>query len=116
MVHKICNIKDIEALPSMDEQMKDLIYHYVKVLSTEYGEDRNIDGDGGFVLYVPSQADQAEIKACFDYTRYTPEYVDLYGHICSSMYLLDNDYCVTVLTMLENTPNEILNELDYKGE
>ena len=112
MVHKICNVRDMEALPPMDDQIRDLIYHYAKVLSTEYGDDRDIDGDGGFILYVTPQADPAEIKTCFDYTRYTPEYVDLFGQICSAMYLLDNDYCVTLLIAMEDTPVEILSELD----
>lgn len=116
MVYKICNIKDVDSLPPMNEKIRDLIYHYAKSLSMAYGEDRDTDSDGGFILYVAPHTNQEEIKACFDYTRYTPEYVDLYGQICSTMYLLNNDYCVTLLTILENTPNEILSELDYKGE
>ena len=117
MVYKIGNIKDFEALPPMDEKIKELLYHYSKVLSTEYGEERDIDrSDGGYILYVTPHTAVEEIKVYFDYTRYKAECVERYGEVCSSMYLLNNDYCVTIVTMLENTPVEILNELDYKGE
>ena len=117
MVYKIGNIKDLEALPPMDEGTKELLYHYAKVLSTEYGKERDIDrSDGGYILYVTSNATNEDVKAYFDYTRHRVECVERYGDICSAMYLLNNDFCVTILTMLENTPVEILSELDYKGE
>ena len=116
MVYRICNIKDIDGLPPMDEQAKDLISYYAKALSLHYGEDRDIESDGGYILYAPTDATNEEIKTYFDYTCHTPECVDLYGQICSYMFLLNNDYVVTILTRVERTPVEILKELDYKGD
>ena len=112
MVYKIGNLKDMEVLPPTDEQTSQLIYRYAKRLSTEYGEDRNIDSDGGYILYATPKSNAEEIKAYFDYSRHIAEYVELCGDICSATYLLNNDYVVTVLTRLEDTPVEIANELD----
>ena len=116
MVYRICNMKDIECLPPMDAQTKDLISYHAKILSLQYGENRNIESDGGYILYAPSEATNEEIKTYFDYTCHAPEYVDLYGQICISMFLLNNDYVITILTRVDCTPVEILRELDYKGE
>lgn len=112
MVYRIGNIKDMGALPPMEEQTKELIYHYVRSLSMEYGEDRDVEYDGGYILYAELHTSIEEIKTCFDFTRYTAECVELHGDVCSAMYILNNDYVVTLLTRIEDTPIEIIKELD----
>ena len=112
MIYRVGNIKEIESLPPMDERTKGLIYHYARILSTEYGEDRDVEREGGYILYVEPYTTSEEIKGCFDYTCHTVECVELYGDICSAIYILNNDYVVTLLTRIEDTPLEIIKELD----
>ena len=113
MVYKIGNIKDLEALPPMDKCTKELLYHYAKILSSEYGEERDIDhSDGGYILYATSNATDEDIKAYFDYTRHRAECVERYGEVYSAMYLLNNEYVVTIVARIADMPLEILKELD----
>ena len=111
MVYKIGNTKDFEALPPMDDNIKAILYRYARVLSVEYGEERDTDSDdGGYLLWVVPHTPFEDVKAYFDYSKHTAECVERHGDICSAMYLLNNDYVITVLARIEDTPVEILKE------
>ena len=45
MVYKIGNIADLEELPQLEDTALELLYHYARVLTVEYGENRNIEED-----------------------------------------------------------------------
>lgn len=108
MVYKIGNIKDLESLPSMDDVTTTTLYEYAKVLTYEYGEDRDIDhSDGGYILYATEGTPAEDIKEYFDYTQNTIEYVNRSGHICSAMYLLTNDFAVVIVLSIADAPKEI---------
>ena len=108
MVYKLCNICDMASLPSMSQNAWNNIFEFVKVLTFEYGSDRNIDhDDGGYVLYCPEGTSCEEIKDYFDYSKNTVEYVNRSGDICCAMYLLNNDYAVTIIISTADAPNEI---------
>ena len=108
MVYKIQNAKDLKALPLMEEKIKELICYYAEGLSNQTDDTE----DSGFILYVTSNTPHREIKALFDYTKHTLEYAELYDNICSATYLLNNSFVVTLLTNIEDTPIEILKELN----
>ena len=112
MVYKIGNINDLVALPPMEAGTMELLYHYAKVLSTEYGEQRDINSDGGYVLYATPYTTTEEIKAYFDYARCKAECVEQYGNLCTAMYLLNNEYAVIIVARTDDMPIEILKELD----
>ena len=66
MVYKIGNVADLDMIPLIDDTALELLLHYARVLTIEYGENRNIDeDDGGFLIYAPSGTPTEEIKACF---------------------------------------------------
>jgi len=112
MVYKIGNIKDLEALPPMDESIKAILYRYTRVLSIEYGEKRDTDyDDGGYILFVTPHTPCEDIKAYFDYSKHTVECVEKYGDICSAMYLLNNEYMVIIICAAD-IPAEIAKEID----
>lgn len=108
MVYKIGNMKDLARLPITDENtMKNLI-EFTKVLSQEYGEDRDIDhDDGGYVLYAPKGTDCEEFKEYFDYSKNEIECVNRCGDICCAMYLLTNEYAVVIVMSISDAPMEI---------
>lgn len=113
MVYKIGNIKDLEVLPPMDESVKAILYRYARVLSEEYGEERDVDrDDGGYILYVAPHTPCENIKTYFDYAKHTAECVELHGEVCSAMYLRNNEYMVVIVMWAVDMPTEIAKEID----
>lgn len=113
MVYKIGNVSDLESIPITDSFAYDLLYHYVRVLTYEYGEERNIDtDDGGFMLYAPPGTNTEDIKDCFDYTKHIVESVDRFGSLISAMYILHNEFAVTLIMSAEDAPIELTKEIN----
>ena len=113
MVYKISNVSDLEGIPITDSFTYDLLYHYAKVLTYEYGEERNVDtDDGGYVLYCPPNTKAEDIKAYFDYTKHTLESADRYGSLIAAMYILHNEFAVTIIMSSDDAPIEIIKEIN----
>lgn len=113
MVYKLGNVSDLDTLPSVDNVTWKNLYELTSVLTNEYGRDRNIDNDdGGFVLYAtPGTADE-DIKACFDYTKHTVEYVNRDHDICCSFYTINNEFTVVIVMSIADAPCEITNAFE----
>ena len=115
MVYKIGNIADLSKIDSADEDAISILSYYATALSTNYGEDRNIDDDdGGYILYCPQGTTNAEIKACFDYSKYSLELLEVITSLCAAHYVLNNDYVVTIILSADDLPEEMIN--DIKGD
>ena len=113
MVYKFVNISDVASIPFAHEKACEICTQYARVLTAEYGEDRNIDtSDGGYILYATPGTSNEEIKAYFDHSKYTVEYVDVFGEVCSALYLLSNDYGVVIVISVADAPMEIKKEMD----
>ena len=113
MVYKMGNIADVESVPFEDERSREICTQYASILTAEYGQDRNIDtDDGGFILYATPGTSPEEIKAYFDYTKHTVEYVDVFRAVCSALYLLSNDYGVVIVMSIADVPEEIKKEMN----
>lgn len=112
MVYKIGTIADMDSIAFENDNIKQTVYHYVSILTYEYGADRNIEtDDGGYVLYATMGTTAEEIKAFFDYTANLVEFVDVKDGVCSALYILSSDYGVVIITSLADTPPEILKEI-----
>lgn len=115
MVYKIGNIADLSKVDSADEEAISILSYYAAALSTNYGEDRNIDDDdGGYILYCPKGTTNAEIKAYFDYTKYSLELLDVITSLCAAHYVLNNDYVVTIILSADDIPEEMIKNI--KGD
>ena len=113
MVYKFGNIADVSSLPFAHEKAREICTQYAMILTTEYGENRNINtSDGGYILYATPGTSVEEIKAYFDYSKYTLEYVDVFEEVCSALYLLSNDYGVVIIMSVADAPTEIKKEMD----
>ena len=109
MIYKIGNVSDLDIIPLIDDTALELLYHYARVLSTEYGESRNLDeDDGGYVLYCPPGTRTEEIKDYFDYTKHCVESVDRLGNLLAATYILHNEFAVTIILSAEDAPTEII--------
>ena len=117
MVYKLGNVTDLESLPPMDEVTYGTLFEFTSVLTNEYGADRNIDqDDGGFVLYATPGTDAEEVKAMFDYSAHTIEYVNrtlqAEPPICSALYILNNDFTVVIVMSISDSPKEITDNFE----
>ena len=113
MVYKIGNVSDLDMIPLIDDTALELLLHYARVLTYEYGEKRNVnDSDGGFVLYAPPGTNTEDIKAYFDYTKHTLESADRFGSLISAMYILHNEFVITIIMSADDAPIEIINEIN----
>lgn len=113
MVYKFGNIADVDNIPFEHERAREICTQYASILTAEYGEDRNIDtADGGYILYATPGTRPAEIKAYFDYSKYTLEYVDVFEEVCSALYIISNDYAIVVVMEIADIPLEIKKEMD----
>ena len=110
MVYKIGNITDLATIPITDGKTFELLYHYARVLTSVYGQERNVnEDDGGFILYAPPGTKAEEIKDYFDYTKHTVESVDRYGQLYSAMFILSNEFVVTIVA---DIPSQFINEIN----
>lgn len=113
MVYKIGNISDLSTIPISDRETFELLYHYTRVLTDEYGQERNVDiDDGGFILYCPPNTKVEDIKAFFDFTKHTVESVDRYGELVVAMWILNNEFIITMIMSVNSVPIELINEIN----
>ena len=113
MIYKIGNISDLESIPISDRETFELLYHYARVLTDEYGQDRNIDkDDGGYILYCSPDTKVEDIKAFFDFTKHTVESVDRYGELVVAMWILNNEFIITMIMSANSVPIELINEIN----
>ena len=117
MVYKIGNVSDLARIPISSDKAKEILYHFARVLTTEYGEDRNIDtDDGGYIIYALPGTDVKEIKDRFDYTQNILEYGEAFEDVCYAVYILAQDYGVVIVMSTADMSDEILKEINNKGE
>ena len=107
MVYKIVNNKDLQSLPAIPASARKALQHYVSILSDEYGEERNPDYEGGYVLYATPHSTANEIKTVFDFTQNIVEYVNVTDDVCSAVYIISADYGVVIVMHLSDAPQEI---------
>ena len=107
MIYKIGTIADLDSLPLLDGTALELLSHHASVLTTEYGENRNVDeDDGGFVLYATPSTNAEDIKAYFDFSKHSLECVTTYGSLCEAVYLPNNDFVVVIIMSIADAPTE----------
>lgn len=117
MVYKLANISDLASLPPVDKRTWNMLYEFTSILTHEYGVERNVDNDdGGCVLYATPGTSGEEVKAMFDYSVHTVEYVnrDMKASppLCAAMFILSNEFAVVIVMSIADAPVEIVNEFD----
>lgn len=116
MVYKIGTTADLAKLPSMDQRTYRLLSILARVLTSEYGADRDVEAsDGGYVLYADPGTNPEEIKTYFDYSAACVESVeyipDTIPPTCVATYILNNEYVVVIIMSAADAPPEIIKEI-----
>ena len=66
MIYKVGTLADMESIAFESDDAKQLVYHYARILTYEYGTGRNVDtDDGGYILYATMGTTAKEIKTFF---------------------------------------------------
>ena len=112
MVYKLYNCSDLHILPPVTEQVMALLRYHTQVLTKEYGAKRDVDSDGGYVLYLSHDGSFKEIERYLDYSAHVVEYIECLEDICVIMYLLNNEYCVTIIASLASLPPTLIKEIE----
>lgn len=113
MVHKIGSLSDLAKIPIPDSKSYELLYHYAKVLTSEYGQQRNVnEDDGGYILFCPPGTKTEDIKAYLDYTKHIVEVVDKYDSLIAATYILHNEFAITLIMSAKDAPIELIKEIN----
>ena len=115
MVYKLGKVSDLKTIQSIDHEVGQILWKQVSILSTVYGEDRDVDcDDGGYLLYAERGTPAEEIKAFFDYSKATAEQVDVIEtsacKLYSELYLTNNEYGITLILHEADVPKKILED------
>ena len=117
MIYKIGNTSDLSKITIPNKDAEKPLRFYADILTETYGESRDLDKeDGGFILYATPNTSCEEIKAHFDYTKHLVEYVDVWGDVCSAVYILSNDYGVVIVMSIADAPREIIEGIENEKE
>ena len=113
MIHKLAHVADLEKIAIADTALKEYLHTLLQFFDNEYGTDRNVDdSDGGYVLYCEPGTTKKELKTLFNYSAYTVEEVTLYSDnsppFLSALYLLNNEFSVTIVISPIDAPAEII--------
>jgi len=117
MIHKLGNLKDLDNIIVEDEAIYRELREFLSVLSSEYGEDRDIDkNDGGYVLYCEVGTSLAELESVFNYKAIFDWSANVKSKIpyCTTLYFLNNEFCVTLIMAIQDAPTNIKNEIEYR--
>ena len=112
MIHKLSKPSDVDKLLGLDAPVRKALLRYTKILSDEYGENRDVDKDyGGYVLYVPVGTPITELKEIFDFTAYHPEFIERIKHsnpsMCVAIYIVSCEYGIAIIMSETDIPDEL---------
>ena len=115
MIYKLGHPKDLRNLMITELKVVPLMQAILTVLDEEYGADRDIDeDDGGYVIYASRGTKEEELKAAFDFSTKIWEDVEYHGNLVEIIYLLNNEYSVTLVMAVEDLPEDLKQGLEAK--
>lgn len=113
MIYKLSHVEDVRMLPISEWRAVPIVKGTLSVLDEVYGEDRNVDdNDGGYVLYASRGTTPEELKAVWDYEERLCESAEVEDGYAVVLYLLNNEYSVTLVLHEEDLPETLRKELE----
>lgn len=99
MIYKIGTISQAKQLRNTTfDEVFDKAADYVYALDLAYGENRDYNITGGYVLYAETEADIADVKAVVDISSALFEWIDVIDdNYIAILYLLGDDFSVVVI-------------------
>ena len=119
MIHKIGTIKQAKHLRNTTfDEVFDKVVDYIQALDFAYGEQRDYNITGGYVIYAETAADTEDIKNIVDISTALFEWIDIIDdNYIAILYLLGDDYSVVAIIpqncMTETMKDYLNKENDY---
>lgn len=116
---KIAHRNEIATINHLPLEVISIVSETANILDDNYGEERNANDDGGYILVVENEEDIKEVndEIGIDVTTAIPEYVDLIK--CSngekytnSLILCNNDFGISLIIPLSLTAKELLDYME----
>ena len=113
MIYKLAHLEDVRMLPISEWSAVPIVKATLSVLDEVYGEDRNVDeSDGGYLLYASRGTKPDELKAHWNYENRLCESIKMEDSHAIVLYLLNNEYSVTLVMHEEDLPEMLRKELE----
>lgn len=117
MLHKIGTIRQAKHLRNTTfDEVFDKAVDYIQALDFAYGEQRDYNITGGYVLYAETAADIVDIKA-IDISTDLFEWIDVIDdNYIAILYLLGDDYSVVAIipqSCMTETMKDYINKENY---
>ena len=116
MVYKIGNTQDLSSIPIASNKAKEILYHFSRVLESEYGAERDINSVGGYILFAPPGTPNKDIKYIFDYSSNNLDYGEIFDDIFYSVHIIGDDFGVVIVASAGDGYDEILAEIKRQQE
>ena len=84
-------------------------------LDAEYGADRDPLDEGGYAIVITDADDLAALRTIIDIDSHPCEWAQRTGKdgsFCYALYLLNDDFSITVYMPVDIAPNTILQDLE----
>ena len=121
MIYKIGTLAQAKQLRNTTfDEVFDKAADYIYALNLAYGENRDYNTTGGYVLYAEKQSDTADVKAVIDISTSLFEWIDVIDdNYIAILYLLGDDFSVIAIIpqtcMTEAMKIYIAKENDYEN-
>ena len=113
MIYKLTHVDDVRKLPISEWNAVPIVKATLSILDEVYGEDRNVDeSDGGYLLYASRGTNAEELKAYWNYEDRLYESIEVEDGYATILYLLNNEYSVTLVLHEEDMPEMLRKELE----
>lgn len=116
---KIAYKNEIETIKHLPIEVINVVLEIATILDDNYGEERDANDDGGYILVVENEGDIKEVndEIGIDITSAIPEYVDLIRcnngeEYTSSLILCNNDFGISLIIPLSLTSKELLDYME----
>ena len=113
MIYKLTHVDDVRKLPISEWNAVPIVKATLSILDEVYGEDRNVDeSDGGYLFYASRGTKPEELKAYWNYEDRLYESIEVENGYAIVLYLLNNEYSVTLVMAVEDLPEDLKQGLE----
>ena len=116
---KIAHRKEIGTIKHLPVEVVNVVLEIATILDDNYGEKRNANDDGGYILIVENEEDIKKLndEIGIDITTTIPEYVDLIrcsngGEYTNSLILCNNDFGISLIIPISLTSKNLLDYME----
>lgn len=116
---KISYTNELESINHLPLEVINVVSEIVTILDENYGEERNANDDGGYILVVENEDDINKLndEIGIDISTAIPEYVDLIRcsnseEYTNSLLLCNNDFGISLIIPLSLTAKELLDYME----